>query len=53
MKKLNFGCGKDIREGWVNLDCVALPGIDAIHDLNKFPLPFEDNSFDECSAQVF
>lgn len=51
-KKLNLGCGKDIREGYVNLDCVNLPGVDIVHDINLIPIPFEDNIFDEilCSS---
>lgn len=32
--KLNVGCGKDIREGWVNLDREALPGVDIVCDLD-------------------
>lgn len=48
--KLNLGCGKDIRMGYVNLDFVAAPGIDVIWDLEKFPYPFEDNTFDEVYA---
>ncbi|MFB2771553.1 methyltransferase domain-containing protein [Pelatocladus sp. BLCC-F211] len=51
MKKLNLGCGKDIRPGWINLDCVKLPGIDIVHDLTSIPLPFEDNAFDEVLCQ--
>ena len=49
--KLNLGCGRDIREGYVNLDKVGLEGVDVVHDLNVFPYPFEDNEFDEiyCS----
>ena len=46
MKKLNLGCGKDIREGWINLDLIDGEGIDVLHDLNNLPLPFEDNEFD-------
>lgn len=49
-KKLNLGCGRDIREGWVNLDAVDLPGVDVVADLGKCaetPLPFEDSSIDE------
>ena len=45
--KLNVGCGKDIREGWVNLDSVKLPGVDVCHDINLLPLPFADAEFDE------
>ncbi len=52
MKKLNIGCGNDAREGYVNLDVVPLKGVDVVHDLNKFPYPFEKDLFDEilCSA---
>jgi SAM-dependent methyltransferase len=51
MKKLNVGCGADIRKDYVNLDFIKQPGVDVIHDLNKFPWPFKDNTFDEifCS----
>ncbi len=47
MKKLNLGCGPDIKKGYVNLDVVKLKGIDVVHDLNKFPYPFKENEFDE------
>ena len=47
MKKLNLGCGKEILEGYVNLDIIKLEGTDVVHDLNKFPYPFPDNYFDE------
>jgi SAM-dependent methyltransferase len=47
MKKLNLGCGKKIKKGYVNQDIVDLPGVDLVHDLNKFPWPFKKNQFDE------
>lgn len=47
MKKLNVGCGTEIKEGYVNLDFVKQPGVDVVHDMNKFPWPFKDNTFDE------
>ena len=52
MKKLNFGCGNDIKksnenEKWVNIDVLKLPGVNVVHNLNKFPYPFKDNEFDE------
>lgn len=46
MMKLNLGCGRDIRKGWVNLDFTEGEGVDIVHDLNKLPLPFEDQKFD-------
>ncbi len=45
--KLNLGCGKDIKKGYVNLDSIKLPGVDIVHNLNKYPWPFKENSFDE------
>ncbi len=49
MKKLNLGCGKDIRskeDGWVNMDLITLPGADVVWDVKKIPWPFENNTFD-------
>jgi glycosyltransferase involved in cell wall biosynthesis/SAM-dependent methyltransferase len=48
--KINLGCGKDIREGWVNVDVVEKYHPDIVHDLNK-PLPFTDNYADYILAQ--
>jgi SAM-dependent methyltransferase len=45
--RLNLGCGTDIRAGHVNLDVVALPGVDVVHDLADLPLPFPDGRFAE------
>ena len=45
--KLNMGCGTDIRDGYVNLDIVKKEGVDVVHNLNKYPYPFDDNTFDE------
>lgn len=50
-KKLNIGCGTDIKKGWVNLDFTPLPGVNVVHDIERLPLPFEDNEFDEILAQ--
>ena len=49
-KRLNVGCGRDIRAGWVNVDRVKLPGVDKVCDLNKFPWPFKDDEFDEVNC---
>lgn len=48
---LDVGCGKEkvkVKGAKViGIDRVKLPGVDVIHDLEKTPLPFPDNYFDE------
>ena len=45
--KLNLGAGRSPAEGFVNVDRADLPGIDVVHDLESFPLPFDEDSVDE------
>jgi predicted SAM-dependent methyltransferase len=47
MVKLDLGCGISKREGYLGVDCIQLPGIDLVHDLNKLPYPFKDGEIDE------
>ena len=58
MNKLNLGCGRDIMEGWTNLDINPSVGADVIFDLERCGeqgtfgrLPFKGNQFDRilCS----
>ncbi|MDD3725950.1 MAG: hypothetical protein PHI44_01960 [Candidatus Ratteibacteria bacterium] len=51
LKKLNIGCGKDIKKGCVNLDCIEYPGVDVVWDLDQYPWPLEDNTFSEIYAK--
>lgn len=46
-KKLNIGCGKDPKKGYINLDITKLPHVDVVHNLDKYPWPFKDNTFEE------
>jgi SAM-dependent methyltransferase len=45
MTSLNIGCGTDIRQGFINLDKVSLPGVDILCDMTRFPYPFSSNAF--------
>ena len=44
---LNVGCGRNIQEGWINLDSAALPGVDLVCDLEgvrEMPIALPDAS---------
>lgn len=48
--KLNVGCGKDYREGYINADNLSeYPDakVDMMLDIDRFPYPFSDSSIDE------
>lgn len=44
--KLNLGCGHKVLKGFVNHDIEKNKGVDIVHDLNKFPYPWNDNEFE-------
>lgn len=46
MTKLNFGCGKNVKNGYVNADITPYKGVDKNFDFNIFPYPFAENEFD-------
>ena len=50
-RRLNLGCGNEIRAGWMNVDAVSLPGIDVVQDLRRRPWPWPDGRFDEIVLQ--
>jgi SAM-dependent methyltransferase len=48
--RLNVGCGRNVLEGWINLDAAALPGVDLVADLERVrqrPLDLAENSVQE------
>lgn len=46
--KVNLGCGKDYRNGFVNVDKESCG--DVLYDLNKLPYPFDNEGVDEFLA---
>lgn len=52
--ELNLGCGRLVHPGAVNVDHVALPGVDVVHDLDVTPWPLPTAHFDQITAaQIF
>jgi len=49
--KLNLGCGKDKKEGYVNIDSSDEVKPDKIWNLEKTPFPFRENSVEEIIAE--
>jgi SAM-dependent methyltransferase len=50
MKSLDLGCGNRKQAGMVGIDINPASAADVIHDLNLFPYPFDDSTFDEIHA---
>jgi hypothetical protein len=48
--KVNLGAGTDIQPDYINVDMISLPGIDVVHNLMKYPWPFDDNSVSHIRA---
>lgn len=46
MKILDVGCGSAKQEGAVGIDYKPFPGVEIVHNLNRYPWPVEDNLFD-------
>lgn len=44
-RRLNLGCGRDRRDGFVNVDIADLPEVDVVAALGVEPLPFSDDEF--------
>jgi hypothetical protein len=50
--KLDIGCGKNKKEGFIGVDSLALDGVDIVHDL-RTPWPWADQSVDEIHCSHF
>ena len=52
MITLDIGCGKKKVKGSIGMDIIKHPGVDVVHDMIKFPYPFEDNYFDVVESHT-
>jgi len=52
--RIDLACGNNKIEGFIGIDVEETPAVDIVHDLNKYPWPFDDNSVDEihCSHYI-
>lgn len=51
--KLDLGCGRNKREGFVGVDVRKFKGVDQVVDLTKTPWPWADESVAEVHASHF
>ena len=45
-KVLHIGCGNSKLPGAIGVDLLSLEQVDVVHNLDKIPWPFKDNSFE-------
>ena len=51
--KLNLACGKDIKDGYTNVDFIKFDGVDLVRDLRGYWTDWKDNSIDEIFCSHF
>lgn len=51
--RLDFGCGKNKREGFTGVDSIAFDNVDIVLDLVNDEWPWEDNSVSEVHCSHF
>lgn len=48
--RLDLGCGRSKKEGFIGVDCRQFEGVDVVHNLGLNVWPWEDNSVDEVNC---
>lgn len=52
-KRLDIGCGKNKKEGFIGMDIIAFDGVDIIMNAGKSRWPYKDGTVDEVHASHF
>lgn len=50
--KLDVGCGKNCKQGFIGVDAIKLDGVSIICNIDKEKLPFEDSSVSEIYTHM-
>ena len=51
--KLDIGCGKNKKEGFLGVDAIKMDGVDVVTDVRKTPWQWPDNSVSEVNCSHF
>lgn len=51
--KIDFGCGKNKRAGFIGVNSRSFDGVDVVLDIGKNPWPWADGSVEEAHASHF
>lgn len=51
--RIDLGCGKNKREGFIGVDQYAMENVDVVLDIGNAEWPWEDNSVEEVHASHF
>lgn len=51
--KIDIGCGKNKKEGFIGVDQFAMEGVDIVMDVRQTPWQFEDGSIEEVHCSHF
>lgn len=51
--KIDIGCGKNKRAGFIGVDQYAMDGVDVVMDIDSYPWQWEDGSVEEAHCSHF
>lgn len=51
--KLDIACGQNKKEGFTGIDIIKMPGVDIVHNLEKYPWPIKSESVEEINCSHY